>query len=75
MRQHFSATIVCLSHCLCAFTGAMFSIMASGEAFFDLIASAVWPNVYNATIDNNLSPGTSFLIMAGVAFIGVPLVV
>ena len=50
----------------------MFSIMASGEAFFDLIASAVWPNVYNATIDHNMSPGTSFVIMAGVAFIGVP---
>ena len=52
----------------------MFSILASGEAFFDLIASAVWPNLYNATIDHNLSAGTSFLIMAAVAFFGAPFV-
>ena len=50
----------------------MFSLLASGEALFDLIASAVWPNVYNVTINHNLSPGTSYLIMAGVAFTGAP---
>ena len=52
----------------------MFSVLASGEAFFDLVASAVWPNVYNTTINHKLSPGTSFLIMAAVAFTGIPFV-
>jgi cytochrome bd-type quinol oxidase subunit 2 len=52
----------------------MFSVLASGEALFDLVASAIWPNVYNITINHKLSPGTSFVIMAVVAFTGVPFV-
>ena len=47
----------------------MFSILASVESLFALISSVAWPNIYNVTINHNLSPGTAFKIMAGVSLI------
>lgn len=54
--------------------GSMFAILASVESLFALTSSAAWPNIYNAIIDSalNLSPGTTFKIMAGVCLITLP---
>ena len=54
-------------------SGAMFGILASGEALFALLSSVAWPNIYNIVIDHNLSPGVTYMIMAGVALMTVPL--
>ena len=51
--------------------GSMFSILASVESFFALMSTVAWPNIYNVVINHNLSPGTTFKIMAGVTLFAV----
>ena len=50
----------------------MFAILAAAESLFALISSVAWPKLYNLTINNNLSPGTVYKIMAGVALVNLP---
>ena len=55
------------------YAGAMFGILSATEAFSGLLSSVAWPNIYNLVIDHNLSPGVTFMIMAGVALLAAPL--
>lgn len=50
----------------------MFAILAALEALFALLSTVTWPNVYNIIINHNLSPGVTYMIMAGVALIAIP---
>ena len=60
--------------CTCVLhKGAMFGVLATGEAFSALVSSVAWPNIYDAIIDHNLRPGITYLFMAGVALLATPL--
>ena len=50
----------------------MFAILAALESVFALLSTVTWPNVYNLIINHNLSPGVTYMIMAGVALIAIP---
>ena len=50
----------------------MFAILAALESLFALLSTVMWPNVYNLIINHNLSPGVTYMIMAGVALIAIP---
>ena len=51
----------------------MFGVLATGDAFSALLSTVAWPNIYDTIIDHNLSPGVTYMFMAGLALLAIPL--
>ena len=60
-------------HCHSLLKGAVFGVLATGDALSALLSTVAWPNVYDTIINHNLSPGDTFMIMAGVGLLAIPL--
>ena len=60
-------------HCHSVLKGAVFGVLATGDAIFALLSTVAWPNIYDTIISHNLSPGDTFMIMAGVGLLAIPL--
>ena len=54
------------------FSGALFSIVASVESLASLLAGIAFPIILPITLEHNLNPGTSYMIMSAVGVIGLP---
>ena len=53
-------------------TGALFAMAASSEAVTSVIASVIWPNVFDQA-DKHDRPGITYIVMAAVSFLALPL--
>jgi len=55
------------------YVGAVFSTMATLESLMLLLAGVVWPHVFTLTLQYNARPGTSYIFMAILGFMVLPL--
>ena len=56
-------------------SGSLFSIVASAQVFSSVASTAFYPNVFPLTLHLGLRPGTSYLIMAAMCAVPLPLLV
>ena len=55
-----------------SFQGALFSIIASVESLAAVAGSAVWSYIFPLTLDRNMRPGTTFMLIAAIGYAVVP---
>ena len=80
---HTATTSTCMHACMTVLyyyinchsllKGAVLGILATGDALSALLSAIAWPNIYDTIINHNLSPGDTFMIMAGVGLLAIPL--
>ena len=54
------------------FSGALFSIMSALESVGSLMASVSLPKILPITLEHNMNPGTSYMVMAAVGLLALP---